>query len=362
VTPTPGGVSTRVVDLDWRSVAVALAGFVAISIITGLVRSAPRTLTVATVGTLLALALDPVVSRVQHALRVRRAVAVGCVLAGFLVAVGLLLAMLGPPAVRQARDLQQELPEVVERLGELPIIGDDLVEADAPRRVEEWIRELPSRLSGDTTPITRAGRVALDSLLTGFLTLLVAVALLLDGPRVVQALRRVVPVHRREQADRFGDLFYRLVGRYAAGSMFVAIVAGVTVLIAGMVLNIPLTPLLAVWVAVFDLVPQIGGAVGGVPFVALAFTVSPATGVMAAIFFILYLQFENHVIQPIVVGKTVKLSPPATMTAALVGVSAAGVVGAMVAVPLLGAIKAAASELRRDPTQTAAEPADQVGT
>jgi predicted PurR-regulated permease PerM len=61
---------------------------------------------------------------------------------------------------------------------------------------------------------------------------------------------------------------------------------------------------------------------------------------------VLYLQIENHVIQPLVVGKSVKLSPPATMTAALVGVSAAGVVGALVAVPLVGALKVAYLELR----------------
>jgi predicted PurR-regulated permease PerM len=66
--------------------------------------------------------------------------------------------------------------------------------------------------------------------------------------------------------------------------------------------------------------------------------------------FVLYLQIENHLIQPLVVGKTVKLSPPATMTAALVGVSAAGVVGALVAVPLVGAAKVAYLELRPRPT------------
>src|SRR5207244_628523 len=83
-----------------------------------------------------------------------------------------------------------------------------------------------------------------------------------------------------------------------------------------------LTPLLAVWVMVFDLVPQIGGAAGGIPFVLLGFAHSATTGVLAAVLFVAYLQLENHVIQPVVVGRTVQLSPPATMTAALVGVSA----------------------------------------
>jgi 2-dehydro-3-deoxygluconokinase len=63
------------------------------------------------------------------------------------------------------------------------------------------------------------------------------------------------------------------------------------------------------------------------------------------VFFVLYLQFENNVLSPLVVGKSVDLSPPATMTAALVGVSAGGVVGALVAVPLLGAAKAVYLEL-----------------
>ena len=110
----------------------------------------------------------------------------------------------------------------------------------------------------------------------------------------------------------------------------------------------PLAPLAGAWVAVFDLVPQIGGAVGGVPFVLLALTAGPVVGVACAVFFVLYLQFENHVLSPLVVGRSVDLSPPATMTAALVGVSAGGVVGAMLAVPLLGAAKAVYLELRSD--------------
>src|SRR5690606_31256054 len=91
---------------------------------------------------------------------------------------------------------------------------------------------------------------------------------------------------------------------------------------------------------------QIGGAVGGIPFGVLSLTQGPAVGLACAVFFILYLQFENHLLSPLIVGRSVELSPPATMPAALVGVSAAGVVGALVSVPLLGAAKAIYMELR----------------
>ena len=336
----------REVDLDWRSVAWVLAAFVTLLALTGLVRSAPRTVTAATIGTLLALALNPLVSAAQQRVGGRRAPAVGIVLGGFVLTAVALLAVLGPPAVREARDLRSQLPKVVRQLNDLPLVGERLKKADAADKLQRWIEQLPDRLEGDTTPIEQAGRAIAGGLLAAFLTVLVAVTLLLDGERLVRAARRLVPVARRPQAERIADLTYRVVGRYVAGSVFVAGIAGLSVLIVGLALGVPLTPLVAVWVMVFDLVPQIGGAVGGIPFVLLGFTQGAGTGVICAVFFILYLQLENHVISPVVVGKTVQLSPPATMTAALVGVSAAGVVGALIAVPLVGAAKVAYQELR----------------
>jgi predicted PurR-regulated permease PerM len=73
--------------------------------------------------------------------------------------------------------------------------------------------------------------------------------------------------------------------------------------------------------------------------------------------FLLYQQLENHVIQPTIVGEAVDLSPPITMMAALVGASAAGVPGALVAVPLLGAAKVLALELRPPPAGREPKPA-----
>lgn len=337
----------RVVDLDWRSVAVALGAIVFLIAITGLVRSAPHTLTAIAVGTLLALALNPLVNAAERRVGGRRAPAVAIVLTGFTLSIVLLFALLGPPAVRQARDLRKQLPRVIRQLNDLPVVGPRLERSHSSQKVQHWIETLPDRLAGDTTPIERAGRAVVDGMLAAFITILVAVSLMLDGHHLVRRMRRLVPPERRAQADRIGDLIYRVVGRYAAGSVFVAAIAGVYILIVGLALRIPLTPLLAVWVMVFDLVPQIGGAAGGLPFVLLGFAHSATTGVLAAVLFVAYLQLENHIIQPVVVGRTVQLSPPATMTAALVGVSAAGVVGALVAVPLLGAAKVIYQELRR---------------
>jgi predicted PurR-regulated permease PerM len=336
------------VDLDWRSVAVFLAAFVGFVALTGLVRNASRSLTWVGLGTLLALALDPLVSRLESRLGGRRREAIGIVIMGFVTGLVLLVLVFGPPAARQASELSDDLPAVVADLETLPIIGDDLRENDVPAKVEEFINDLPERLSGDTTPIENAGRSIAGGALAAIATITAAITLLLDGERLIGRIRRLVPEPRRESADRIGRLAYRSIGQYFAGSVLVAGIAGIAVASVGLLLGVPLAPLAGAWVAVFNLVPQIGGAVGGIPFVLLGFTESATTGLICAGFFVLYLQFENNLLSPLIVGKSVDLSPPATMTAALVGVSAAGVVGALVAVPLLGAAKAVYTELRRD--------------
>jgi len=330
-----------------------MAAFVGLLAVTALIRGAPRAITVLAVGTLLALALDPLVIRVTRLLGGHRVVGVVAVMVGLLLAVVAAGALLIPRAIDQGRDLSRDTDRVVGQIEELPVIGDDLARAGTADAIRKGIKALPDRLEGEDTPLVGAAQTLADSLLVGFLTLLITLSLLLDGERLLRGARRLVPAPRRSKADRLGRLAYQTFGKYVAGSLLVAGVAGVTVLAVGLVLRVPLTPLLAVWVALFDLVPQIGGAAGGIPFVLLGFSRSATTGVICAVFFVLYLQFENHILSPMVVGRSVKLSPPATMTAALIGVSAGGVVGALLAVPLVAAGKAAYLELRpgdRGPT------------
>jgi putative heme transporter len=83
----------------------------------------------------------------------------------------------------------------------------------------------------------------------------------------------------------------------------------------------------------------VGGFLGGVFLAILALSVSPGVAIIAVLWFVLYMNFENNVIQPAVIGRAVHLTPPTTMMAAFIGGAAAGVPGALVATPLVGAVK-----------------------
>jgi predicted PurR-regulated permease PerM len=110
--------------------------------------------------------------------------------------------------------------------------------------------------------------------------------------------------------------------------------------------GIPLAPLVAVWVSVTNLIPQIGGFLGGAAFVLAGLSAGPTAAAICLVWFLVYQQLENHVISPLVVGEAVDLSPPVTMIGALVGAATAGVPGALVAVPLIGTVKAVFAEVR----------------
>jgi predicted PurR-regulated permease PerM len=335
-----------VVELDWRTSVVAVAAVLGLFALFTLVAAARQTLTWILIGSLLAMALNPLVVVVEHRLRLRRGLAVGTVLVGLVAVVSAAVVLLGPPAIREAQKVTSDLPQVAQRLGDIPLIGGILRDNDVPAKLEDFIQNLPQRLGQNQEPIVTAIEAVLGGALAALMTLLVTVVLLLDGRRVLRGARRLVPHDHRARFDRAAGILYRTVGRYFAGSLLVAVLAGCNVLIVGLILGVSLAPLAAIWTTMTNLIPQIGGFLGGSFFVLVAFAHSPTAAAIALAEFLVYQQLENHVIQPTIVGEAVDLSPPTTMMAALVGASAAGVPGALIAVPLLGAVKALAQELR----------------
>ncbi len=299
--------------------------------------AAPRQLTALGVGIMLALALDPVVRAVQRRFNCSRAI--GTLVVGLLATVVFtaLIVFLGPHAARQATKFAEELPATVESLYSWPIIGERLEDADASQTVSDFVAELPNRIDADS--ISEIAGDVLSGVGAALLVLITAVSILLDGEAMVARVRRLIPPSQRETADHVGGIVYRSIARYFAGSVLVAVLNGTVILTVGLALGVPLAPLAAVWAAITNLIPQIGGFLGGSFFVLLATTQSPVKGVIALAFFLAYQQLENHVIQPSVIGRAVHLTPPTTMLAALIGGATAGVPGALVATPLIGAAK-----------------------
>ncbi|MEW6472073.1 MAG: AI-2E family transporter [Actinomycetota bacterium] len=340
--PSPSDPPARhlVVDVAPRSVVFSIIVVVLLVLTYRVLTDVPAVLIRTSLGVFLALALNPVVDAVMDRLKLRRAAAVTLVVGGFLAAASAFGVLAVPRAVNQLSRVGEQVPGVISDLDDLPLVGRAIDEHGIDERVRDFLDNLPDTLATRDKALQGIVQSTGDGLVTVFWVLLVAITALLDGPRLARDLRDVLPGRFHGELNHFGDLGYRVVGRYAAGTGFIAIVNAAAVTTIGLALGTPLAPLVGVWSGLWNIVPQIGGFMGGATLVALSLSRGLGTGLLAAAVFLVYQQLENHVIQPVITGRAIRISPLANITAVLAGAAAGGFVGALLANPLLAIGKA----------------------
>ncbi len=342
---TPEPVEVLSVDLDWRSVVVALVALLLLGAAAAALAAASVAVTLVVIAVFVALALDPVVGAVE-----RRGVARGwavTIVVGVAVAVfAAFVALAGPQLVEQSRSLERDLPHTVDSLRDVPVLGPHLVQWDVPAKVTDFLSSLPEKVSredADLGSVAAGVGFGMGAALLGFL---VTVGALFEGPRLLDTVRLAVPSRRRDGVVDVGRIVYSVVARYFAGSLLIALLNGIWVSVWALVAGVPLSPVLGVWAALTSLIPQIGGLLG----FAVVLLVSIAAGLVPALImsvaFLFFMLLTNHVLQPTIIGRAVRLSAPVTMLAAIGGFTVAGIVGALFAVPTIGALKAVVVHVR----------------
>jgi predicted PurR-regulated permease PerM len=172
--------------------------------------------------------------------------------------------------------------------------------------------------------------------------------LLLEGPAWMERIYGLFGDERQARYRRIGHDIYRTVGGYVTGNLLISVIAGVASGIAIWLTGVPFAAALALLVGIFDLIPLAGATIAAVVVVLVALAANGVTAaVILAVFFIVYQQVENHLIQPLVYGRTVQLSPLAVLVSVLVGAELAGVLGALAAIPVAGALQVVLVEWRR---------------
>ena len=191
-------------------------------------------------------------------------------------------------------------------------------------------------LSGTALAVTKGVVTAVIATVTiAFLTLF----MLLEGPAWVERLYSLLPAEKQPRWRQVGHDIYRTIGGYVTGNLAISLIAGVVSTLVLLALDVPYAVALGLLVAILDLIPLAGATIAAILVTTVAFLDSTTSGIIVLIFFILYQQLENHVLQPVVYGRTVRLSPLAVLIAVLIGAELAGVVGALAAIPVAGTIQ-----------------------
>ncbi len=331
----------RTVRFRLRTVLSLLAIIIGVAVTLEVIWIARHVLTWVVISVFLALALNPLVGWLQRRGLKRRGAAAA---AAYFLAIAFIVAIsftFVPTLVSQVNDFVQKLPDyahdVTHGQGRLGFLE---TKYHIQERIEKAVR------NGGATKVLGLSGVAL-SVAKGVITIVVASVtiifmtffMILEGPQWVERFYRLLPTESQPRWRKVGDEIYRTVGGYVTGNLLISLIAGTLTTVVLLIMGVPYAVALGLIVAILDLIPLAGATIAAILIGIVAFLHSVPAGIVAVVFFVLYQQLENHVLQPVIYGRTVELSPLAVLISILVGAELAGIIGALAAIPVAGSIQ-----------------------
>jgi predicted PurR-regulated permease PerM len=303
----------------------------------------------------IAVILNPMVNSVQRRVR-RRGLAVAVVIGwATLVFIGLAV-MFGYPLLNGVTHLSARLPTYLRDAAD----GHGWIGHLVRRfHLQQWVTQNAPKLqtlgASLAKPALNFGKGAASVLGTVLTIFALALLLLLEGPKIWSGLLDSLSPARAERWGRMAREINQSVTGYVVGDLLTSIIAGVVVFVTLAVLGLPFPLLWTLWVALVDFLPMVGGALAGIPTVLFATAHSLTDGIVMAATFVAYQQLENHVLNPLIMSRTVKVNPLLVLLAVLFGTSIGdwvggvfgGFVAALLSIPCAAALQVVVREIWR---------------
>jgi predicted PurR-regulated permease PerM len=340
VTSRPAGQARPPVPV--RTILATIGVVLAAALALYLIVETRRVLTWMVVAAFFAVALYPLAAWVQR--RVLgdrwRALATFLVFVVVVLGFGAVLTALAVPLVQEGAKFAGQLPELIDqaRAGQGPV--GRLLERT---NVLQWVQDNQDRIDSFVSGLTAPAAGVLRSVATGIAgavtVFVLAYLMVLEGPKVVDGVLGVFAPATGARIRRVGSDCAKSVTGYISGNLLISVICGGLTYVVLLILGIPFAGLIALFVGIADLVPLVGATIGGVVGVTAGFLHSTTAGIVVLAFFVLYQQLENHLLQPLIFARTVKLTPLTVIIAILLGVELLGVLGALLAIPVAGMIQ-----------------------
>ncbi len=258
------------------------------------------------------------------------------------------------PVYASATNLTKELPTLVRQAQQgKGQIGHLIKRLHLANYVKNHIPRLETLISGLGRPALAIGKTVVSGVVAFATVGVLTFFILLEAPRLI---RGVLDWMRPERSVRIRNMLGdvgRAVTGYMLGNLATSLIAGLVIFGTLQLTGVPYSGVLAIWVGVVDFLPLVGGLLAGVPTVAIALLHSLPAGIVTLVVFLVYQQIENHILNPVVMSRTVRLNPLWVLLAILVGAEMGGLVGstfgslvgALLAVPAASAIQVVARNL-----------------
>ena len=335
-------------EVPWRTIMATIGLVAAASLLALAVYIASRVVVWVVIAGFFAVVLARPVGWLVSRHRVPRGVAIAAVVLSVVAFVSGAMTLFVLPVRSQLVAVLTDVPGAVRQAGEGRGPVGQLVKK---LHLEQLVRTHQQTLTKtaksvqDSLPavVGSAIRITLAVLTIAVMTCL----MLSQSANLGRAGIQLLPSRHREWMSAVGRDAAKAISGYMIGNLLISLCAGGAAFMFLLIAGVPSALVIALWVAFADLIPLVGATLGAVVAVAAAFFVSTTTGIVAIVFFLAYQQFENSVLQIVIMSRTVRVNPLMVLLSVLLGVELFGVVGALLAVPVAGAAGVIAKELWR---------------
>ena len=288
----------------------------------------------------LAAGLNPAVLFFQNR-GLKRGMAVGAVMASVLLFVGIFIAVAVPPLLDQVNSLLNNAPQLVRDLNNNAFINDLNNKYGVIDSLQTKVNLV---IKDGQFAITAFGGVigvgkAVVSGLVSTLTILVLTLYFLSSlPQVIEIGLKFVPASRRNRVSKLVNAIVGRIGSFIGGQAIIAAIAAIFILIMGLIIGMPYSGPLAMFVLICGFIPLVGHFIGMGVVTLVSLTDSVSTAAIALASYVIYVQIENYVITPRIMRRSLSIPGLVTIIAALLGTSLLGLIGGLLAVPIAAAV------------------------
>jgi predicted PurR-regulated permease PerM len=327
-------------QVSFRTVILICLAVLLVAAVAYAITLAQVAITLSLLAAMMAIAIDHGVQwLMRHGLRRRLAVlVVGFGLLGAVIGLG---ALLVPPAVSQAQVMARDLPQALDKVRH----NEAFAALDRSVRLSAAL----DRVGQEAPALILRALNALVELTGGVVTtVLLAVFMVIFGAPLIQSALEEIEPERRPRVRAVLDSFYDSVGAYIAGAALIAFINTVVTVIFLAILRMPFFLPLAIVSGFSSLIPYVGSIVTSVAISVLALaTMGPLPAVACAIYFVTYGQIEGNVLSPLIMRRAVHLNPLITTLSVLYFGEMGGVIGALIAIPIVATAQIVLLEVLR---------------
>jgi predicted PurR-regulated permease PerM len=324
-----------------RRTATVLGVVLVAAVLLLLAYATRRVLTWILIAAFFAVALDPVASWLERRLTwCRRWLATLLVFVVVFAVLTGLVALFVVPLVREGAQLSQQFPQLVDdvKAGRGPV-GQLAARFHVVQYLQDHadqLRQYVSKLGAPTLAFLRGAATTVAGIVT---ILVLAYLMVLQAPKLVAGFLALFDHRGAERIRRVGGDCGRTVTGYISGNLLISVICALLTYVTLKLLGVPYAGLIAVFVGFADLIPLVGATLGAIVAAIAGFAHSTTAGIVVIVFFIVYQQVENHLLQPLIFARTVKLNPLTVLIAILLAAELAGILGALLAIPVAGMVQ-----------------------